>query len=179
VAAVNAEPPHDRADRGRPAADRPDHVVKLMGQVFQQLRAELARSTLATHPGVRGSHIRVLSLIPTDGARMTDLAARVDMTKQALGEFVAYLAQRGYLTVDPDPADGRARLVRRTARGEELKRLAERSIGSLEARWQRQVGTRRYATFKAVLRELADASEPGPSSPRPPDRRTRPNPSSS
>jgi DNA-binding MarR family transcriptional regulator len=161
VAAVNAEAAQGGAGQGRPGADRPDHVVELLGQMFQQLRAEMTRSALATHPGVRASHIRVLSLIPADGARMTELAARVDMTKQALGEFVAYLAQRGYLTVDQDLADRRARLVRRTARGEQLRRLAEDTIQALEDRWRGEVGGPRYATFKAVLGDLAGGGAPG------------------
>ena len=42
--------------------------------------------------------------------RLTDLAARAQMTKQSAGELVSYLEARGYLERVPDPSDGRVRI---------------------------------------------------------------------
>src|SRR6476660_3832202 len=71
-------------------------------------------------PPLRGSRYRVLSMVPVEGGRrLTDLATVADMTKQAMGEFVADLAAGGYVTVEPDPADRRAKLVRLNPRGHE------------------------------------------------------------
>ena len=44
-------------------------------------------------PPLRGSRYRVLGMVPAEGGRrLTDLATVADMTKQAMGEFVAELA---------------------------------------------------------------------------------------
>ena len=42
-----------------------------------------------------------LGMVPAEGGRrLTDLATVADMTKQAMGEFVADLADAGYVTVE-------------------------------------------------------------------------------
>jgi DNA-binding MarR family transcriptional regulator len=66
-----------------------------------------------------------------------------------------------------DPADRRARLVRCTPRGEEVRRVARTVVAAVEDTWRAQVGEDRYAIFRDVLRELvdgapADASRRGP-----------------
>ena len=48
---------------------------------------------------------------------MSELAARAQITKQSMAELVAHLEQYGYVERIPDPADGRAKLVRATIRG--------------------------------------------------------------
>lgn len=42
---------------------------------------------------------------------MAELAEEARMTKQSMGELVAYLERRGYVERLPDPRDGRARIV--------------------------------------------------------------------
>ena len=49
--------------------------------------------------------------------RVTDLADRVGMTKQALGEFANDLEERGLLETVRDPADRRVRILRPTGAG--------------------------------------------------------------
>ena len=64
------------------------------------------------------------------------------------------------MVLDPDPADARAVLARRTEHGEQVRRLIRRGIAEVEATWEAEVGAERYATFRAVLDELAGLSEP-------------------
>src|SRR5512147_1029917 len=93
-------------------------------QLLDLAQREVMRSfpeAVATPPvGLRGSQLRVLSMVPLEGGRrLTDLATVANMTKQAMGEFVADLANAGYVTVSPDPADRRAKLVSLTPEGRE------------------------------------------------------------
>src|SRR5215211_6844935 len=60
---------------------------------------------LAPGAALRRSHLRLLSLTPPAGLRVTDLAARTGMTKQALGEFVAALQEAGLVEVAVDERD--------------------------------------------------------------------------
>jgi DNA-binding MarR family transcriptional regulator len=103
---------------------------------------------------LRPSQLRLLSLTPADGLRVTDLAARVGMTKQALGEFVATLQDAGLVEVTVDQRDRRVRLIRPTPAGQELQRVIESAIAEIERRWAAEVGPERWATFRAVLAEI-------------------------
>jgi DNA-binding MarR family transcriptional regulator len=94
--------------------------------------------------------------MPVAGMRVTDLAARVGMTKQALGEFVATLQEAGLVEVTVDERDRRVRLVRPTAVGRRLQRQVESAIGELERRWAQEVGPERWATFRDVLAQVGD-----------------------
>jgi DNA-binding MarR family transcriptional regulator len=56
----------------------------------------------------------------------------------------------------PSPADRRAKLIRRTAKGDEVTRTIRALVTRVEARWRREVGAERYAVFRAVLSELIE-----------------------
>jgi DNA-binding MarR family transcriptional regulator len=61
--------------------------------------------------------VRLLPHLSRDGIRPTELARRIEVSKQAVGQALADLASRRLVELVPDPADGRARLVRLTASG--------------------------------------------------------------
>ena len=55
--------------------------------------------------------------LPADGCRLTELAQRASMTKQAMGEIVEELVRLDYLVRFPDPEDRRAKIILRAERG--------------------------------------------------------------
>jgi DNA-binding MarR family transcriptional regulator len=101
-----------------PLRERDLPLGTLMSSAGARLAARLdAGLRDAGFPDLRAAHAAPFMVMDVDGTRATQLAARAHMTKQAMGELVAYLVERGYLESVPDPSDGRARLVRPTARG--------------------------------------------------------------
>src|SRR5215210_5183089 len=67
---------------------------------------------------VREGHGCVFGFIDIEnGSRLTDLAERAGLTKQAVGEAVTELERLGYLTRVPDPHDRRAKIIKLTERG--------------------------------------------------------------
>jgi DNA-binding MarR family transcriptional regulator len=142
-------------DRNPSAEDGlPDHVARWLEAVTRRLRAELGASDLRDFPDLRGSHRRILQMIPADGIRITDLAQRAGMTKQSLGEFVGWLEQAGFVASGRDPADGRVRLVTRTASGDTAAETASKAIAAVERAWRQEIGAREYDTMKQALRDL-------------------------
>lgn len=96
----------------------------------------------------------VFENIDPGGTRLTTLAQRADMTRQAMTELVDGLRRNGYLELRPDPSDGRARLVHLTRKGKAAVRAALSEIAAIEARWQE---TARRAGLTVNLRQfLAD-----------------------
>ena|SRR5689334_19170810 len=129
-----------------------EHLPRLMGSLFEQVRVVF---TSEDWQGLRMSHFRLLELVPNDGVTITELASRLRMTKQGCGQFVAQLTESGHLRTEPDPADRRSRIVRRTAKGTRLARRAAARIQAIEADWAQRVGHERYAEFRSTLAELA------------------------
>ncbi len=133
----------------------PDHIARWLEQVTRRLHADLgAQEDLRDLPELRGSHRRLLQMIPPPGIRITDLALLAGMTKQALGEFVDWLERAGFVASGRDPADGRVRLVRRTERGDAAAATAQRAIEAVERAWRQEIGDARYEAMKQAMRDL-------------------------
>ena len=140
--------------------DLPDHIARWLEQVTRRLQAELGAHGWRDFPELRGSHRRILQMIPPPGIRITDLALLAGMTKQALGEFVDWLEQSGFVASGRDPADGRVRLVTRTEQGDAAASAAQRAIEAVERGWRQEIGDSRYETMKQAMRDLG--RRPGP-----------------
>jgi DNA-binding MarR family transcriptional regulator len=101
-----------------PFHGRPTPLGSLLTAAGQRLAAQLDRALHdAGFTDVRSAHAPVFMAVDPDGTRITDLAERTHMTKQAVGELVRYLARCGYLEITTDAADRRARVVTLTDRG--------------------------------------------------------------
>jgi DNA-binding MarR family transcriptional regulator len=140
----------------KPRADDglPDHLVRWLEAVSKRMHAQLGARGMRDFPGLRGSHRRILQMIPPQGIRITDLAMLAGMTKQALGEFADGLEGSGFISSRRDPVDGRVRLVTRTARGDQAAVTAQQAIEEVERAWRKEIGAARYDAMKEVLRVL-------------------------
>ena len=138
----------------------PRHIGHLLWAALRRARRD-GMDLLASDPeateSLTPSHARLLDHLPPDGARVTDLAARLRITKQALGQLAGQLTDRGIVEIVADPNDGRARLIRCTARGERAQAAIHTTTQKLEDRWRAEVGDARYAVFREVLVALAEA----------------------
>jgi DNA-binding MarR family transcriptional regulator len=143
--------------------DYPDHIVSLFGLVMdavrRELSAEMGRTAPAAVRGLRSSQVRLLSLTPREGMRVTDLAERVGMTKQALGEFANDLEERGLIESLRDPHDRRVRILRPTRRGLAAVAAADEVIGRLEDRWRERLGPREWQRLRRSLTILHNDAE--------------------
>ncbi|PQA75867.1 MarR family winged helix-turn-helix transcriptional regulator [Rhodoferax sp. TS-BS-61-7] len=77
----------------------------------------LGLSNLAERGQVGAAHIHITRHLAVEGSRLTDLAQRAGMTKQAMGTLVTQCEAWGMVTREDDPADARARRVQFTAIG--------------------------------------------------------------
>jgi len=108
--------------------ERPTNLAVSLREAFVVLN-DLALAHLADrgHGDVRAAHSAVFQHLDETGTTVSVLAARAQITKQAMAELVLHLEARGYLRREPDPDDRRAKLVVPTARGREV--VAVRQIG--------------------------------------------------
>ena len=136
--------PDVNSDPGPPA-----HLAYLLNRANRRLRADAVRP--ATLPDLSPAQARILDVIPAGGCRIIDLAGELRVSKQGLGQLVTQLAAGGFLVVEGDTGDRRAKMVRRTAEGDRVVRGVRELLDEVEARWRDEVGAERYDVFREVL----------------------------
>jgi DNA-binding MarR family transcriptional regulator len=117
------------------------------------LNAKLIEAGVTDH---RDSWNNVMPHIPPDGIRLTDLAARANMTKQAMAELVSEIEHRGYIQRSADPADGRAKIIEFTDKGWATVNLALSALQQLEADLAGRLGDDAVAKLRLSLLQILD-----------------------
>src|SRR4051794_13211427 len=122
----------------------------------------LARASAgAPSPPVGAAHTALFPHLDFEGIRLTDLAAKVGVTKQAVGQLVDDRAGRGMVERIAAPADKRAKLIRFSRRGYAALMHGLAVLRDLEQALAVAVGARRmrelHETLKLVIAALERA----------------------
>jgi DNA-binding MarR family transcriptional regulator len=137
---------------------RHEHLGWLLGRADLRFAEGVTR---AMHErgfaGIRLVHIALIRNVDENGTRITDIARRAGMTKQATGQLVAEFVELGYIRVVNDPADGRVKIARYTAKGKRLLVAIVASIEATESAVAAAIGTARLKGLKATLAEILSA----------------------
>jgi DNA-binding MarR family transcriptional regulator len=88
-----------------------------------------------------------------DGVRPSDLADRINMTKQATNYLLGQLEALGYVERRAQKGSSR-RLVFLTRRGWQSIDLHRAAVQDVEAQWAKAIGQKRFNDFKETLAEL-------------------------
>jgi DNA-binding MarR family transcriptional regulator len=135
-------------------SDSTAHVFAALERLRYRSDADMRRLVPRSIEGLRGSQARLLDMIAVAGSRPSELAEGAWISKQAVGQRLREMEERGWVSITPDPSDGRAVVVRRTRAGDRVRKAALATITSMEQEWAEQVGADRYAIFRAVVDEL-------------------------
>ncbi len=108
----------------------------------------------AGHPWFAEARAGLLAHLDRTGTRQSDLAARMDVSKQAIQQFVDGLVADGVVERRADPADARARWVVLTARGRAVHADADRIKRAIEAEWRKRLGKSAFAALRGALRDI-------------------------
>lgn len=103
----------------------------------------------------------VMRFLGEDGLRVGALARLAGVSKQAVSQQVAYLEKHGYVTIEPDAADQRAKVVRLTPRGQATQDVCRPLFGELERRWQRRYGRDEVRRLRESLEAIAAQLDKG------------------
>lgn len=128
--------------------------ARLLDEVAQAQVNREAGQTIA-----RPAVMRLLPFLDRDGIRPTDLAKRVDISKQAVGQTLKAFEGLGLVEFVADPTDGRAQLVRLTPDGETAYRYGNSVLAFLEAELVRAIGAARVKDVVAGLQALLPVLE--------------------
>jgi DNA-binding MarR family transcriptional regulator len=100
------------------------------------------------------AHLIVFQWPGPHGTRPSELAARLQISKQALNYLLGQLEQLGYLERVPDDHDQRGKRVTVTERGRAAIGVIREAVDEIETTWAEQLGSERFAQLKTLLLDL-------------------------
>jgi len=100
----------------------------------------LALSNLAGRGQVSAAHIHITRHLSRQGSRLTELAERANMSKQAMGDLVTQCQAWGLVRREPDLQDARARRIVFTDTGLAWLRAFELAVTQAEHAFRQEVG---------------------------------------
>ncbi len=136
-------------------------IGQLLVRLLREFRRDLAAPASERGYGdVRDSHMQIFGNIGT-GARLTEIAARAQLSLSATSELVNELEGLGYLRRRPDLVDRRAKLIEPTERGARLLADAADRVADIEVRWANLVGPPHFDEMCRTMQALLDGIDPG------------------
>ena len=100
------------------------------------------------------AHLNVFQYPGPQGARPSELATRLRISKQALNYLLGELERLGYLERRPDPDDLRSKRVALTPRGSSAIVAIREAVDEVEVAWAQRLGPERFAQIRNLLLEL-------------------------
>ena len=110
------------------------------------------------------AHLNVFQYPGPQGAKPSELAARLRISKQALNYLLGELERLGYIERRPDADDLRSKRIALSPRGTMVVRVMRDAVDEIETTWAKQLGAERFAELRNLLLEL---NEPAPARPVP------------
>ena len=100
------------------------------------------------------AHLNVFQYPGPQGARPSELATRLRISKQALNYLLGELERLDYLERRPDPDDLRSKRVALTRRGTSAIHVIRDAVAELETAWAEQLGPKHFSQLRSLLLEL-------------------------
>ena len=130
-------------------------IGALLRMAWESLQEDLyAGLHAAGFDDLRDVHRPLLRYPPIDGMRPGQLATHLGLSKQATNDLIRDLERSGYLVLQPDSTDGRARIIRYTDRGWRLFETGLALSRAVGDQWSTAIGRRRYESMRTALRDI-------------------------
>jgi len=129
------------------------NVGRLLNNAVRRFEARVLELMSASgHDETRIAHVNLTRNLDVEGTRLTELARRASMSKQAMGELVDQCVELGLVDRVADPSDGRARIIMFTPAGLSWLDAFRDAVDVAEQEMRSELGK---ATMDAILKGLA------------------------
>ena len=133
-----------------------ERVLHLMAH---NIDVPLALSNLAARAQISAAHIHITRHLDLEGTRLTELAQKAGMSKQAMGDLVDQCEAWDLVTRAPDPRDARARIVRFTPTGLLWLAAFRDAVAQAEKEFRQEVGGDVATVVKIGLEAYAGGAD--------------------
>lgn len=146
------------SDADKLEAEKAKSTVQLLFKAARLLNERaIAEARRRMNKPVRLAHTALLPHVDLEGTRLTDLADRLGVTKQAAGQLVDELVEMHLLERAADPTDARAKLVRFSARGRAALFEGLAVLGDIERELEALVGEKKLRVLHDALTAIVAA----------------------
>jgi len=129
------------------------NVGRLLNNAVRRFEARVLELMSASgHVETRIAHVNLTRNLDVEGTRLTELARRASMSKQAMGELVDQCAELGLVDRLADPDDRRARIIKFTPDGLTWLDAFRDAVDVAEQEMRADLGK---VTMEAILKGLA------------------------
>lgn len=136
-------------------SDSGPHVGAMMRFAWQWVWKQIFSGIVAAgYDDVNPAHVALFRYPGLDQQRPSELAEQLQIAKQSVNDLLGHLEHHGYLTREPDPNDGRARIVRLTPKGRRLQKTVHVRAQAAEQHIADTLGARRFTQLQRALEEL-------------------------
>ncbi len=149
-----------------PNGERSPYVGAMLRVVWQWVRDQLYAGVVAAgFDDLNAAHVGLWRYPGLEGVRPSQLADRAGITKQSVNDLLRHLEGHGYLLRVPDSVDGRARVIRLTAKGRRIEQTIYAEAGAAQLRIAEILGPRRFAQLHSSLELLTEQLADSPAVP--------------
>lgn len=161
-------------ENSAPSADwRQTHFGRLLGHALRRfdervlelmahnVEVPLALSNLAARAQVSAAHVHITRHLALEGSRLTELAVRAGMSKQAMGDLVDQCEAWGLVRREADGRDKRARRVCFTSTGLAWLAAFEQAVAQADREFRADVGDDVATVVTLGLEAYAGGWSPG------------------
>jgi DNA-binding MarR family transcriptional regulator len=135
-------------------------LATLMFIAYRQMNDRVIRAMRDEGFDVTVAQTRIGQRIADGGSRLTDLAEQAQVTKQTASLLVTALERQGLVERVPDPADGRASLIRFTRKGRAASQRAQEVVMGVEQEWNDHLGPELAVCLREALTKLRVITDP-------------------
>jgi DNA-binding MarR family transcriptional regulator len=131
---------------------RHDNIGRMLNNAVARFESRvLELMSQSGHPQARISQISLTRNLDLGGTRVSELARRAGMTKQAMGELVSQCAALKLVVTHVDPADKRARVVQFTREGLDWLEAFRQAVDRAEREMRDEVGAMAMDVLRGAL----------------------------
>lgn len=149
-------PKNPKKSAGRFERSKRESVLQLLIKCARLVNEQALDCLPETEgPRPRPSHMALFPHIDREGIRLTALASKVGISKQAAGQLVDDLVEMNLVERRPDPSDGRAKRIAFTDVGYERLALGLQHLNKMQAEFEAALG-RSLEPLRDILLPLHD-----------------------
>ena len=130
-------------------------LLRLAWTSFRRRLFEAVRA--AGYDDLQPVHVLLFRYPTIANLRPGQLAEEVGLSKQAINDLLRQLEAKGYIALQPDPSDRRARRITLTPRGKQLMEYVRATAHDIAEDWERAVGRRRFDAVRKTLLDYIEA----------------------
>lgn len=131
-----------------------DNIKALLQEKLWLLNERFRQKRLITdYKMLTESETRILATLRGETLTISEIARRLELSRQAVHKTISKLVQRELLQMEPVPGNARDKRIVFTEKGEAMKLAGSRLLREIEQEIESRIGTDNFTILKSILNQ--------------------------